>query len=119
MTIGDYVRSRRRELDITQQELADRMGVSRDYIQSVESGGTQMPSWERLKLFVRGLETTHYALFTAVEGIEEEAAAFTTDPDLQRIHRAVLSWPEGPERARRKALLAELAEGLGGSPPKA
>jgi len=39
MTIGEQIRTRRRQLGLTQAELADRAGVSQAYLSGIETGG--------------------------------------------------------------------------------
>lgn len=39
---GEILRERRKELKITQQELADKVGIKRTYISQVEQGRTDM-----------------------------------------------------------------------------
>lgn len=54
---GKAVRRRRRELDISQEELAERSGLHRNYISSIESG-TRNPSLKNIEKLVKGLETS-------------------------------------------------------------
>ncbi len=54
---GKAVRRRRRELDISQEELAERSGLHRNYISSIESG-TRNPSLKNIEKLVKALETS-------------------------------------------------------------
>jgi HTH-type transcriptional regulator / antitoxin HipB len=60
---GSNVRSRRRELGLTQQELADRLKVSQPYVASIE-GGDKSPSIEVFAAMAEALQTTPSALLS-------------------------------------------------------
>lgn len=61
-----HVRSRRRELGLTQRELADRMGVSQAYVAGMESG-VSTPGLNVVAKFAEALNTTPIALLTTEE----------------------------------------------------
>ncbi|KAM3116298.1 helix-turn-helix domain-containing protein [Phormidesmis sp. 146-33] len=60
---GQAVRKRRRELDITQEELAERAGVHRSYIANVERGEIN-PALENIEKIAEALEVSIPVLFT-------------------------------------------------------
>ncbi len=57
VAVGDAIRARRRSLGLTQQTLAERIGVSVPWIGMLECARGS-PSLEMLTLFATGLETT-------------------------------------------------------------
>lgn len=60
---GQAVRKRRRELDITQEELAERAGVHRSYIANIERGEIN-PALENIERIAEALEVSIPVLFT-------------------------------------------------------
>ena len=67
---GKAVRRRRRELDISQEELAERSGLHRTYISSVERG-ERNPTLESIEQFAKALNIKVSDLFISY-GIEAE-----------------------------------------------
>jgi transcriptional regulator with XRE-family HTH domain len=67
---GKAIRRRRRELDISQELLAERAGLHRTYISSIERGKLN-PSLENIEKLAKALEISISALF-ANYGIEAE-----------------------------------------------
>jgi len=65
--IRNHVRARRRRLDLTQQELADRVGVTRQTIVSIEKGRYN-PSVGLALLLARELEVPVESLFEIGQG---------------------------------------------------
>ena len=58
MTMGDRIRTRRLELNLTQQELADKLGIkSRSYISLLEKGDRNLPT-SMIRKLVSALDTT-------------------------------------------------------------
>ena len=55
--LGEAIRSRRTDLGLTQESLADRCGFDRTYISMVERG-TRNPSFLNLLKLAEGLETS-------------------------------------------------------------
>ncbi len=67
---GKAIRRRRRELDLSQEELAERAELHRTYISNIERGELN-PSLETMEKLVKALDITVSALF-ANYGIEVE-----------------------------------------------
>jgi transcriptional regulator with XRE-family HTH domain len=65
---GKAIRRRRRELDLSQEELAERAELHRTYISNIERGELN-PSLETMEKLVKALDITVSALF-ANYGIE-------------------------------------------------
>lgn len=68
---GKAVRRRRRELDISQEELAERSGLHRTYISSVERG-ERSPTLDSIYQISKALDIKIVELFT-LYGIEEQS----------------------------------------------
>ena len=66
---GKAVRRRRRELDLSQEVLAERAGMNRTYVSSVERG-ERNPTLESIDQFARALNITVSRLFVDY-GIED------------------------------------------------
>jgi transcriptional regulator with XRE-family HTH domain len=66
---GKAVRRRRRELDLSQEVLAERAGMNRTYVSSVERG-ERNPTLESIDHFARALDITVSRLFVDY-GIED------------------------------------------------
>ncbi len=68
---GKAIRRRRRELDLSQEELAERAELHRTYISNIERGELN-PSLETMEKLVKALDISVSALF-ANYGIEVES----------------------------------------------
>ncbi|MDI3327295.1 MAG: substrate-binding domain-containing protein [Alicyclobacillaceae bacterium] len=77
LRIGRRIAERRRQLGMSQESLADRLGVSRQLIGAVESGRSLPSVWVALEL-ARALNTTVEDLF----GVVQEEAVRWGDPDF-------------------------------------
>jgi transcriptional regulator with XRE-family HTH domain len=69
---GKAIRRRRRELDLSQEELAERAGLHRNYVSGIETG-TRNPSLKNIEKLAKALEISIARLFTdyGVEGESE------------------------------------------------
>ena len=63
--IGKRFKQRREELGLTQEQLAEKLGLTVHYISTIERG-TSFPRCEKLILLLNGLETTADAIFCDV-----------------------------------------------------
>ncbi len=59
---GRAVRKRRRELDLSQEELAERAGLHRNYVSDIERGDRN-PSLENIQKLAKALDIKVSALF--------------------------------------------------------
>lgn len=59
---GRAVRKRRRELDLSQEELAERAGLHRNYVSDIERGDRN-PSLENIQKLAKALDMRVSALF--------------------------------------------------------
>jgi transcriptional regulator with XRE-family HTH domain len=67
---GKAIRRRRRELEISQEQLAERSGLHRTYISDIERGDRN-PSLENVERLARALELTIADLLTQY-GVEAD-----------------------------------------------
>ena len=67
--LGDRIRTRRVELDLTQAALAFRSGIHYSYIGSLESGGRN-PSIDLVARLARSLETDLGSLLEGLQDLE-------------------------------------------------
>ena len=81
--IGAIIRQRRRELDLDQRTLADRVGVSRQWIIDVEAGKPRV----ELGLVLRTLDALGLRL-TTDEPKKSKRPAAPPVPDIDAIVRA-------------------------------
>lgn len=116
--LGSFVRQRRLELRLTQQELADRMEYVQERISLLENGKYGLPSLPALADLARALETPLRRLLTAAGYWEDmapnsaSAATVTTPPgELSTITSRARSLRE--ESARLTARMAHLQVRLG------
>lgn len=70
---GKAVRRRRRELDLSQEELAERADLHRTYVSDIERGDRN-PSLENVEKLAKALDLKVSELFTRY-GVEEEPKA--------------------------------------------
>ncbi len=104
-SFGDWLRKRRKELDLTQFDLAERIGCSEDTIQKIETGerrpskqvagiladyfNVQSEEHEAFFLFARGRADALVGTETRAQGALEYHAKVATkgDPDPQARHK--------------------------------
>ena len=63
--IGKRIKERREELGLTQEALAEKLGLTTNYISTIERGAS-FPRCEKLILLLNGLETSADAIFCDV-----------------------------------------------------
>lgn len=68
---GKAIRRRRRELDLSQEELAERAELHRNYVSGIETG-TRNPSLKNIEKLAKALDISVARLFTDY-GIEVES----------------------------------------------
>jgi transcriptional regulator with XRE-family HTH domain len=99
--LGETIRDRRRDLDITQRDLADRIGIDFTYLSKVENDRSDPPSDETLVKIARELDLDEVELLAHAgkvsSAIRDLAAA---DREFALFLRR---FPDLPE-ARRQAL---------------
>jgi XRE family transcriptional regulator of biofilm formation len=66
--VSNELRRRRRELDITQNQLAERVGVDQTTISDLERGRNKKPSWEIVAKIAKVLDVDPQTLFPIETG---------------------------------------------------
>lgn len=88
--IGKRIKERREQLGMTQEQLAEKLGLATNYISTIERGAS-FPRCEKLILLLNGLETSADAIFCDVldhstssraSALSEKIESLT--PDAQR-----------------------------------
>ena len=116
MGLGERIRARRKELGLSQSDLAERTGMTASFVSQVERGVTS-PSIDSLYRISQALDVPVFHFL-----LEPEA----TSPVVRHNERVQLAWPwAGPELAfqlltprtsqRLEAFLTEWQPGEGGS----
>lgn len=96
MSTGSQIRKFRKELKLTQQELADRAGVGRTYVSDLE-GDRYSPSIETIKKMAAALNVPEQAL------IGDNPELFNPDAEDEETRRILEELHKNPEL---KALLS-------------
>ena len=111
MNIGKRIRAARKEVRLTQEELAARLGVSRSAIAQWETRPNVLPSHANMDALTEVLEVNYEWLAKGSgpmhSGIAEAPASYVAlPPDARRIAEIVAGWPAD----KRRALLALITE---------
>ena len=85
MTLGTRVRELRELAGLTQDELAEKIGVDRSYIAHIEHGRARQPSPDVLLALARALSTSAADLYMAILG-EEGRRALSREDVPPRYH---------------------------------
>lgn len=96
--IGKRVKQCRERLGITQEELAEKTGLTPNYISTVERG-MSFPRCEKLIILLNGLETSADAIFCDVLEHTGEAKASALSKELAEL---------SPEARKRILQMVEL-----------
>ena len=110
--VSERLRDRRSKLGLTQQELAERVGVSFQQFQKYENGDNRISAGRLFQLavaldisipyFFEGLQSVSRAL---LRGVSEEAAEFEGPSDVEAAD-LVMMFRSIPDPAARRAVLA-------------
>ncbi|MBD5114790.1 MAG: helix-turn-helix transcriptional regulator [Ruminococcaceae bacterium] len=63
--VGKRIKQRREELGLTQEQLAERLGVATNYISTIERGAS-FPRYEKLVMILNALHTSADSIFCDV-----------------------------------------------------
>ena len=69
MTMGSYIRERRLQLNMTQEDLGDAAGTSKAYISQIEVGKVALPNADLRRRLADALQLRHVDLLIAGAGI--------------------------------------------------
>lgn len=94
---GEQVMLRRRRLEMSQEELAERAHLSRNAISEIERGRTN-PSLTTICVLAVALGTSPASLFEGLEGL-------ATSDDVRELVKTLT--PRAQESARHRAVKAE------------
>ena len=96
--IGKRIKQRREQLGLTQEELAEKTGLTPNYISTLERGAS-FPRCEKLIILLNGLETS-------ADGIFCDVLEHTTDYQATELSRKIADLP--PSAQKRILQMVEL-----------
>ena len=103
--LGARIRALRGDRDLTQEQIASRIGVSPKYVSQIECG-QRSPSWETVVAIAHyGFETSVAALMF---GIDEDV-----EVDLRELSEVLAGWPKEARRDFLQAVRLLLRAGAG------
>lgn len=101
MEIGIRIRKLRRERDLTQAELAARLGINKQNVSRYESGRVE-PRRNMLDKFATALGVSLDELLGSSEPEED----LPDDPEFRRLFKEVISLPEDDQKALKHIIKA-------------
>ena len=99
--VGARIRMRRRMLGVSQERLADALGLTFQQVQKYERGANRV-SASMLARIASALDTPVAEMFgetAQTSGAVDEVASLLTEPGALELLRAYTSLPRGPARA--------------------
>ncbi len=116
-TLGTTIRNRRRQLDFSQAEVAERIGTSIAYVGHIEAGRrrpsskalsciAEMLGLDQRKLFF--LANPHAEAIVTGTGGDEESSAWAKFRDAEKVRRALSISGEEMELLSHVALMGEV-----------
>jgi transcriptional regulator with XRE-family HTH domain len=124
-TVGERIRRRRNDLEITQQDLAERVGVTYQQLQKYENGKNRISAGRlydiakilkaNIAFFFEGLDPLHAAVR---RGVADEGEDFIGQEDGQRLE-LVKAFAQIRDASARNTILAQVKKQAkaGGKPP--
>ena len=82
--IGKRIKERREELGLTQEEFAEKLDLTTNYISTIERGAS-FPRCEKLILLLNGLETSADTIFRDVLDFSAETKASILSDKLKEL----------------------------------
>lgn len=82
--IGKRIKQRREELGYTQEQFAEKLGLTTNYISTLERGAS-FPRCEKLILILNGLETSADAIFCDVLAHSQEYRASILSEQIGKL----------------------------------
>lgn len=86
LTIGKYIAQKRRTLNLTQEQLAETLGVSNKAISKWENGKC-MPDYSVIQPLCEALHVTLAELMDGEDAAEDSMRAYDNDQILDLLHR--------------------------------
>jgi transcriptional regulator with XRE-family HTH domain len=125
--LGDWIKEQRERCELSQQEVADAIGVRQSYVSRLEKNKAQRPSPEVLSrlaaTFGASVEDAYQAAGLISPPVEDLQALGRPDAELQEL---IASWQVAPPMIRRATLAviqswrrmqAEIDQRQGGTQP--
>lgn len=116
-TIGMALKQQRAKLGMSQEEFADLIGMSLDWVRSVESGRTKRPRVESLMRVADALRISPTVLLGEDEDIQQqyEESQYMSPERVQVLNASFhtlqrLSWPRLREVQRFLEVFAEMSD---------
>ena len=105
MSLGDRIRARREELALSRPQLAERLGITAQYVSDIEQGKKCMS----MSIFVEMSQVLGVGLDYLAHGVPPE------DPAVDRLerHLSQVSPPDRELAARMLQLALEAAQAMG------
>lgn len=114
--IGSYVKARRTDLGLTQEELSTRSGVGRAQIAQIEGGRVALPGADPRRRLAKALGVSHLDMLIAAGEITEDEiqplgvqGVAHPDPELAAVVAAIQRIRPTPMRLRSLWSIVELA----------
>ena len=85
-TIGSYIAKKRREKNLTQEQLAEKIGVSNKTISKWENGKC-MPDYSIIEQLCKELSVTLSELMDGEDAAEDSVRVYDDDQILELLHR--------------------------------
>lgn len=100
ITIGERIKARREYLEISQEKLSERAGVSRAYINQLENNRSRKPSAPVLFDIAKALDVTMGELLGRIDESQKEDLALTPSmksaikmfPELEKVKDEMPNW---------------------------
>src|SRR4051812_11637276 len=113
--LGDLVRAHRVRLGLTQEELAERAGVSPRSIRNIENGRTALPRASTVRLLAAafGLTGPEYTEFCQTRAVRAESEPLAAAVRPRRENRLP---PDLPDYTGNEAIVAAVSAALTAAP---
>jgi repressor LexA len=108
MSLGEVIRKRRKDKDLTQDQVAAKVGISKPYLSNIETGRVKNPPTDRV---IRGLER---ALAFAPGELRHLSDMARTPSDVAREHELLGAEVDKLRSILKKLLAPGGRKGLGG-----
>jgi transcriptional regulator with XRE-family HTH domain len=108
--IGEIIKNRRKELGLSQEQLAERVGVSYQQIQRYENGGSML-NVENIQRMAKALAIP-VTLFFEPNGsghVQESAVPYESDEE-KRLLRSFRDLADRPDRTMAVSIIRRLAK---------
>lgn len=91
--LADVVRDRRLDLRLTQEQLGERVGVTKQQISNIEQGKTDLPSPAVLGRLARELHLAEFDLLRAAGYLQRATGATLSQAELEAEWRRIQALP--------------------------